>query len=203
MLKRIIVLACAVGLASPSMASAAPPPAGIVQKALTTQAPSVLKTSSTAKAANKVPASYNASLMVCPRNSTGAFYVLSPYMEPRDTTQNGWVGFFDVVYRRDTSGWVKRFTTQPLYHHKPADIFEQATQTNSMSWQDAQGNASSGDFKYTGRRGSWYLVLTYYIWAAQPSYPYPDNDLLAANQDPYGQSQRGTLCQAGVDNYGD
>ena len=46
-------------------------------------------------------------------------------------------------------------------------------------------------------------MLTSYIWAAQPSYPYPDNDLLAANQDPYGQSQRGTLCQAGVDNYGD
>ena len=71
------------------------------------------------------------------------------------------------------------------------------------SGKKAVGAARRQSRKYTGRRGSWYLVLTSYIWAAQPSYPYPDNDLLAANQDPYGQSQRGTLCQAGVDNYGD
>jgi len=158
----------------------------------------------TAKAANKVPASYNASLMVCPRNSTGHFYVLSPYMEPRDTSQNGWVGFFDVVYRRTSSGgWLRRYTTQPLYHYKPSDIFEQALQANDMKWMDANGNVSSGDFSYRGLRGDWYEVVTVYLWAAQPSYPYPDNDALLANQDPYGVSTRGQLCQAGVDNYGD
>ena len=188
MFKRIIVLACAVGLALPTMAWAASPPPGATP---------------TARAANKVPASYNASLMVCPRNSTGDFYVLSPYMEPRDTTQNGWVAFFDVVYRWTGAKWIQRYTTPTLFHYRPSDIFEQATQTNSMSWQDAQGNVSSGDFQYTGSRGLWYRVVTHYIWGTQPSYPYSDNDVLAANQDPYGVSTRGRLCQAGVDNYGD
>jgi hypothetical protein len=203
-----VVLACVVGLAiSASVADAARPPAAITHAASVARAqqPKTL-TPTTANAANKVPASYNASLMVCPTNSTGRFYVLSPYIEPRDSSQNGWVAFFDVIYRRTSSGgWSQRYATQPLYHYKPSDIFEQALQVNSMAWQDANGNVSptSGDFAYRGLRGYWYVVLTYYLWAPQPSYPNSDSDILAAHQDPLGTDARGALCQAGTDRYPD
>lgn len=188
MLRRIIVLACAVGLAFPALASAASPPP-VTPKA---------------KAASVGPlGGYNASELVCARNATGAFYMISPYITPRDTTQNGWVGFYDEVYRKVTGGWSKRWTSPMRYHYAPADIFEQATQANSWAWQDQNGNVNNGDFQYTGIRGAWYTVITYYIWYPQQSYPYQDSTALSANQDPYGVSARGRLCQAGVDNFGD
>jgi len=133
-----------------------------------------------------VPATYNPDIMVCPReadaNSYGDFQTTGPVIFPRDTTQDGWVGFANQVYWWNGSKWVYWLTTTPLFHFKPSNIFEQAFETRD--WYDAKLQPSSGVWNYHGPKNIYYAVVTVLYWAPQPSYPYATTTAVLAHQDP-------------------
>ena len=160
-----------------------------------------------AKAANAVDASYNTPGMLCPRepdsNPNGDFTVFSPYIEPRDRAQNGLVGITNAAYWWDGSQWVYWTSTPLQFHYKPSDIFEQALDVHKFDWYDSNLKQSLGDWTFTAPKGTWAMVYTYYVWFPQNGFPDLVWDVLPANQDSFGVSVRGRLCNVGYDDFGD
>jgi len=117
-------------------------------------------------------------------------------MQPRDISQDGWVGFVNQVQWWDGSKWNNWFNTDPTYLWEPADYFVKGLLSSEPDWVNGRtGQVWDGSWEYTVPKGYWYAVRTILVWFPQPSYPNFAFAETHAHQDAFATNPGWELCK--------